>query len=119
MARCAPLRAQARHLGIDFSADKRASVYATAPGQVTQAGWYGQFGKFVEIDHGFGVKTRYAHLNDVIVKRGDRVTSRQKVGTVGTTGRSTGPHVHYEIHFNGTPQNPAKFLTAGNNVFKE
>ena len=103
----------------DFGGDRRASVYATAPGRVTRAGWYGQFGKFVEIDHGFGIKTRYAHLNELIVKRGDRVTSRQKIGTVGTTGRSTGPPVHYEILFDGTPQNPAKFLTAGNNVFKE
>ena len=78
----------------------------------------GQFGRLIEIDHGFGIKTRYAHLNEIHVKKGDVVTSRQKIGTVGTSGRSTGPHVHYEVLFNNKPQNPAKFLTAGQNVFK-
>jgi murein DD-endopeptidase MepM/ murein hydrolase activator NlpD len=109
---------KARHYGMDFRAPRNASVYATAPGKVIYAGWYGQFGRLVEIDHGYGIKTRYAHLNEIHVKRGQVVTSQQKIGTLGTSGRSTGPHVHYEVLFNNKPQNPAKFLTAGQNVFK-
>ena len=72
---------------MDFGAKRRTSVYATAPGRVIFAAWYGQFGKLVEIDHGYGIVTRYAHMNDIIVKKGDIVTSRQKIGTVGSTGR--------------------------------
>ena len=109
---------KARHYGMDFRAPRNASVYTTAPGKVIYAGWYGQFGRLVEVDHGFGIKTRYAHLSEIHVKKGDVVTSRQKIGTLGTSGRSTGPHVHYEVLFNNKPQNPAKFLTAGQNVFK-
>jgi murein DD-endopeptidase MepM/ murein hydrolase activator NlpD len=109
---------KARHYGMDFRAARNASVYATAPGKVIYAGWYGQFGRLVEIDHGYGIKTRYAHLNEIHVKRGQVVTSQQKIGTLGTSGRSTGPHVHYEVLFKNKPQNPAKFLTAGQNVFK-
>ena len=110
---------RAYHYGMDFGAPKRSSVYATAPGKVVYAGWFSQFGRLVKIDHGYGIATRYAHMNDIFVNKGDRVTSGQKIGTVGTTGRSTGPHVHYEVLFNGKPQNPAKFLTAGDQIFKD
>ena len=109
----------ARHEGMDFRGQVGTSVYATAPGRVAYAGWKGAFGRFVEIDHGYGIRSRYAHLNQILVKAGEMVTNRQKIGNLGTSGRSTGPHVHYEIVFNGVHQDPAKFLTAGKHVFKD
>ena len=72
----------------------------------------------IEIDHGFGVRTRYAHLLKISVKTGQQTIHRQKIGTVGSTGRSTGPHVHYEVRFEGKPLNPRKFIMAGRYVFK-
>ena len=110
---------KARHEGMDFRGQVGTSVYSTAPGKVAYAGWKGAFGRFVEIDHGYGIRSRYAHLNQILVKAGEVVTNRQKIGNLGTSGRSTGPHVHYEIVFNGAHQDPAKFLTAGKHVFKD
>lgn len=110
---------KAVHQGVDFRGQIGTSVYSTAPGTVVYAGRKGQFGNFIEIDHGYGIHSRYAHLNQILVKVGEAVTNRQKIGNLGTTGRSTGPHVHYEISFNGVKQDPAKFLTAGKNVFKD
>ena len=110
---------KARHEGMDFRGQVGTSVYATAPGTIVYAGRKGHFGNFIEIDHGYGIRSRYAHLNQILVKIGESVTNRQKIGNLGTTGRSTGPHVHYEILFNGVPQDPAKFLTAGKHVFKD
>jgi murein DD-endopeptidase MepM/ murein hydrolase activator NlpD len=72
----------------------------------------------VEIDHGFGIVTRYGHMGKVLVSRGDEIGFRDKIGLMGQSGRSTGTHVHYEVLFNGIPQNPAKFLKAGQHVFK-
>ena len=85
---------------------------------VVYAGRKGRFGHMVEIDHGYGIRTRYAHLLKVHVKRGEDVGHRHKIGLLGSTGRSTGPHVHYEVRFDGKPLNPDKFIKAGRYVFK-
>lgn len=108
----------AMHYGLDFGSFFRAPVYATAPGVVTFAGRKGKYGKLVEISHGKGLKTRYGHLNKILVKRGQKVDYRKKIGLLGNTGRSTGAHLHYEIHHKGRPQNPWKFIRAGKNVYK-
>ena len=108
----------ARHEGLDLVGGWREPILATAPGKVTFAGTRGAYGRMVEIDHGHGFKTRYAHLRAIDVKRGDLVSFGQEVGQMGNTGRSTGPHLHYEILFNGTPYDPADFLKAGRHVFK-
>lgn len=108
----------AAHYGLDLGAPLRSPVYATAPGTVTYAGWRGSYGRFVEIDHGAGLKTRYGHLSKVLVKKGQRVDYRQKIGLLGNSGRSTGAHLHYEVVFKGTPKDPANFINAGRHVFK-
>ncbi len=106
----------AMHSGLDISAAKGTPIYATAPGVVTFAGRDGPYGYLVEIDHGLGIRTRYAHLSKVLVKEGDTVSYRDKIALMGSTGRSTGTHLHYEVVFNGVPQNPAKFIEAGKYV---
>lgn len=108
----------AMHGGIDFSGVYKSTIRATAPGVVTFVGRNGPYGRMVEIDHGLGLKTRYGHLSRILVKKGARVKFRHKIGLMGSSGRSTGSHVHYEIHFKGEPRNPMKFLEAGRNVFK-
>jgi murein DD-endopeptidase MepM/ murein hydrolase activator NlpD len=108
----------AMHRGVDFGSKLRATVFATAPGTVVYAGWKGKFGRFVEIDHGNGVITRYGHLRRIMVKRGEQVDYRKPVGQMGNSGRSTGTHLHYEIHVNGQSIDPLKFLKAGKNVLK-
>ena len=106
------------HTGLDFGGIKNSSVYTTASGKVTFAGRNGKYGKLVEIDHGFGFKTKYGHLNKVLVKRGQKVEYRARIGLMGSTGRSTGPHLHYEILFKGRHQNPIRFIKAGRYVYK-
>jgi len=108
----------AKHYAVDFAAPMRTPVYATAPGKVVFAGWRGRYGRMVEIDHGFGIRTRYGHLHKILVKVGQEVGHREKIGLVGSSGRSTGPHVHYEVRYKGKVQNPMKFLEAGRYVFK-
>ncbi len=108
----------AMHRGIDLAGWAGTPVLATSPGRVTYAGNKTGYGKFVEIDHGCGVVTRYAHLRKIAVKTGEVLTHRAEIGTLGTTGRSTGPHVHYEVVVNGREVDPAKFLEAGRNVFR-
>ena len=76
----------------------------------------GPYGKVVEIDHGHGIVTRFGHLHKPLVARGQMVTVHQAIGELGSTGRSTGPHLHYEVLVNGVPQDPEKFLQAGKNV---
>jgi murein DD-endopeptidase MepM/ murein hydrolase activator NlpD len=113
-ARLDPLNGQrSMHTGLDLSAPFRSRVYNTAPGVVVHAGSRGEYGKVVEIDHGSGIVTRYAHLHRVSVVVGQRITGRQQIALLGSTGRSTGPHVHYEILVNGVPQNPERFLKVG------
>jgi murein DD-endopeptidase MepM/ murein hydrolase activator NlpD len=98
------------HTGEDFRAPYMSPVYATAPGVVTYAGYRDDYGKIVEIDHGNGISTRYGHLHRYVVSVGQRVASRTQIGFLGSTGRATGPHVHYEVLVNGEPHDPEKFL---------
>lgn len=109
---------KAMHRGVDFGAKHRATVFTSAPGKVIYAGWKGRFGRFIEIDHGNGVITRYGHLRRIYVKRGQTITYRTKIGQMGNSGRSTGTHLHYEIHVNKRSVDPLKFMKAGKNVFK-
>lgn len=109
---------KARHFGVDLAAPMRSPVLSTAPGKVVFAGWRGRFGRMIEIDHGLGIKTRFAHLKKILVKPGQAVGHREKIGLLGSSGRSTGPHVHYEILIDGNPVDPSNFLEAGRNVFK-
>jgi murein DD-endopeptidase MepM/ murein hydrolase activator NlpD len=108
----------ARHNGMDFAYHINTPVLATAPGKVVFAGWRGGYGWLVEIDHGLGLRTRYAHLRKILVKRGEKIDHRHKVGLLGTSGRSNGPHVHYEILIDGKPVDPKNFIKAGKYVFK-
>ena len=98
------------HEGIDFPAESGTAVVAAASGEVVVAEMHAQYGKMIEIDHSNGLVTRYAHASQLNVKVGDLVVRGQRVATVGTTGRSTGPHLHFEVRLNGVPQNPARFL---------
>lgn len=109
---------KAMHRGVDFGAKTRATVYSTAPGKVIYAGWKGKFGRFIEIDHGNGIVTRYGHLRRIYVKRGQEIGFRTKIGQMGNSGRSTGTHLHYEIHVNKRSVDPLKIMKAGRNVFK-
>ncbi|MBI1775505.1 MAG: peptidoglycan DD-metalloendopeptidase family protein [Proteobacteria bacterium] len=114
-----PFNGQAgMHYGLDLSAPLKTPVMATAPGVVVVAGWRSRYGRLVEIDHGHGLRTRYAHLHKFNVRRGQRVQFREVIGLLGSTGRSTGPHVHYEVLVNGEARDPARFLKAGKDVFK-
>ncbi|MCA8906544.1 MAG: peptidoglycan DD-metalloendopeptidase family protein [Rhodospirillaceae bacterium] len=108
----------ARHEGLDFAGSYGAPVYATAPGTVLVAGWQGAYGRMVEIQHPFGLITRYAHLSSVSVNVGDVVGYGEQVGTLGSSGRSTGPHLHYEVRVEGTPRDPMSFLRAGYDVLE-
>lgn len=107
------------HYGLDFGSSPRAKIYVTAPGKVVFAGWKGSFGKMIEIDHGAGIKTRYGHLSKIVVKKGQTVNFGDKIGVIGSTGRSTGKHLHYEILFRDKGLDPMKFIKAGRYVFKE
>ena len=103
---------QSFHEGIDFHGDKGTSVLAAASGKVVAAEWHSQYGKMIEIDHGNGLTSRYAHASRLDVKEGDLVVRGQKIAEIGSTGRSTGPHLHFEVRLNGVPQNPARFMRA-------
>jgi murein DD-endopeptidase MepM/ murein hydrolase activator NlpD len=107
------LHIAAMHTGLDFRGDTGDPVHATAAGTVVGAGWSGGYGRMVEIDHGNGLSTRYGHLSQIEVKVGDDVRIGQVVGRMGSTGRSTGPHLHYETRIDGDPVDPQKFLHAG------
>jgi murein DD-endopeptidase MepM/ murein hydrolase activator NlpD len=106
------------HHGVDFAAPWASPVTATAAGVVKFAGTRSGFGRIVEIDHGNGFVTRYAHMNRITVKRGQKVKLHDKVGELGNSGRSTGPHVHYEVVYKKRPVNPARFIEAGRYVFE-
>ena len=103
----------ALHAGIDFRVSTGTQVRSTGAGTVVVAGRNGGYGNMVEIDHGDGLTTRYAHLSRVLVKVGDHVEAADPVGLSGTTGRSTGPHLHYEVRREGKAVDPMRFLTAG------
>ncbi|EHG21558.1 hypothetical protein HMPREF9334_00975 [Selenomonas infelix ATCC 43532] len=98
------------HQGIDIAADMGAPIVATADGVVTAAGWNGGYGNMVDVDHGGGIVTRYGHASAVAVTVGQQVRRGEVIAYVGSTGRSTGPHVHYEVRVDGQPVNPAGYL---------
>ncbi|MFN3659380.1 MAG: peptidoglycan DD-metalloendopeptidase family protein [Pseudolabrys sp.] len=107
------LRRPAMHSGLDMRGDTGDPVHATATGKVVTAGREGGYGNMIEIDHGNGLSTRYAHLSAIEVKVGQHVRIGQVIGRIGSTGRSTGPHLHYETRVNDDPVDPQKFLRAG------
>ncbi|MDH4384292.1 MAG: peptidoglycan DD-metalloendopeptidase family protein [Caulobacter sp.] len=109
-------RRPAFHSGLDFPGGFFTPILATAPGVVSFTGVRSGYGNTVELDHGRGFKTRYAHLQGIAVSVGQRVGIGQRIGAMGSTGRSTGPHLHYEIWVGGRPQNPNRFLRAGEYV---
>ncbi|HRK25574.1 MAG TPA: M23 family metallopeptidase, partial [Beijerinckiaceae bacterium] len=106
-------RGLAMHSGLDFRATTGTPVRVTAEGKVVEAGWVGGYGKMVEIDHGFGLTTRYGHLSGIDVAVGDTVRKGEIVGQVGSTGRSTGPHLHYEVRIDDEAVDPQTLLRAG------
>jgi len=104
-------RGAAMHPGIDLAGSYGTPIYATADGTVTRAGWNtGGYVNMVELDHGRGIMTRYGHMSAVLVHEGDRVTRGEQIGRMGSTGRSTGNHLHYEVRIDGHPVNPIPFM---------
>ncbi len=109
-----PIRGRmAFHRGIDMASGRGTPIYATAAGTVVRVGRFGAYGNLVEIDHGNGVQTLYAHLHAYHVRRGDAVGAGQRVGLMGRTGRATGVHLHYEVIVDDQPVDPARFLRVG------
>ena len=106
----------AMHEGIDFLADIGTPVVAAAGGIVQFAGFHPQYGYMIDIDHGNDLVTRYAHLSKLFVKEGDVLQRAKRIGLSGNTGRSTGPHVHFEVRFRGAAQNPARFVATSQTV---
>ncbi|RMH51670.1 MAG: M23 family metallopeptidase [Zetaproteobacteria bacterium] len=100
----------AMHRGVDIANRQGADVLATASGMVLFAGFSPDFGRTVLIDHGYGYRTRYAHLRDTTVRVGDEVAAGDCIGHIGSSGRSTGPHLHYEVHYHGMVVDPVRFL---------
>ncbi len=98
------------HEGIDIAGPIGTPILAPAAGVVTRAGQNGAYGTYLAIDHGYGIQTRYGHLQSIRVKVGERVKRHQPIATLGSTGRSTGPHLHYEVRVSGVPVNPAKYI---------
>ena len=109
----------ARHPGIDFRGPIGSPIYAAAPGKVIYAGWRGGYGRLVEIRHDNGLVTRYAHLRRIDAKVGDSVDAGETIGGLGSSGRSTGPHLHFEVRINGRAVNPRPFLETAPDVLKE
>jgi murein DD-endopeptidase MepM/ murein hydrolase activator NlpD len=102
----------ALHEGLDFNAPVGSPIVAAGAGHVVFAGWHPGYGRMVDIDHGGGIVTRYAHASRLLVKEGDIVRQGQRVAEVGSTGRSTGPHLHFEVRVGDTPRDPLQFLQA-------
>lgn len=103
----------ALHTGLDFPAESGTPITAAAGGVVVNVGRHPAYGQMLELDHGNGLVTRYAHASKILVKQGDLVRRGQPIAAVGTTGRSTGPHLHFEVLVEGVPQDPVKFLSGG------
>lgn len=109
--------ARSMHTGNDYAAPTGTPIYAAGDGVVTHAGWAGGYGKLIKIQHANGYETRYAHLSRIRVTQGQRVSRDDRIADMGSTGRSTGPHLHYEIRIGGKPVNPMTYIKAGRNVF--
>ncbi len=105
------------HAGTDFAGPVGTPIYATADGVVVSASWSSGYGRLIKIQHEFGIETRYAHLNAMHVSVGQRVSRGQRIGDMGNSGRSTGPHLHYEVRVGGSPVNPMIYIRAGQDVF--
>ncbi len=105
------------HSGVDFAGPSGTPILATSDGVVKQAGWHGGYGNAVIIEHAFGIETLYAHLSSVDVREGQRVSRGDRIGGMGTTGRSTGVHLHYEVRVGGSAVNPMTYIRAARNVF--
>ncbi|MBR3370004.1 MAG: peptidoglycan DD-metalloendopeptidase family protein [Rhodobacteraceae bacterium] len=105
------------HNGLDWAGSRGTAIHATADGVVKSAGRQGGYGNLVVIEHDFGIETYYAHLNSLDVRAGQRVSRGQRIGGMGTTGASTGVHLHYEVRINGRPVNPITYIRAGQHVF--
>nr|WP_222622435.1 M23 family metallopeptidase [Ramlibacter albus] len=106
----------ALHTGLDFQADVGTAIHSAAGGVVVTSEVHPAYGNMVEVDHGNDLVTRYAHASKLLVRKGDLIKRGQKIAEVGTTGRSTGPHLHFEVLVQGVPQDPQKFLAAGQNM---
>jgi murein DD-endopeptidase MepM/ murein hydrolase activator NlpD len=105
------------HPGIDLAGAYGTPVYATADGTVLRAGWNsGGYGNLVELDHGRGITTRYGHMSAILVREGDHITRGQQIGRMGSTGRSTGNHLHYEVRIDGRAVNPIPFMKSADYV---
>ena len=109
----------AMHNGIDFKGAVGSPILAAGSGKVVHVGWKGGYGKTVEIEHGNGMITRYAHMSRFDVELGETVEAGEKIGGIGSTGRSTGPHLHFEVRIGGKAVNPRKFLETAPDVLKE
>ncbi|RKF17280.1 M23 family peptidase [Roseovarius spongiae] len=105
------------HSGTDLAAPQGTPIYATADGVVTYAGWQSGYGRLVKVQHAFGIETRYAHQSKIRVKKGQRVSRGDRIGDMGSTGRSTGTHLHYEIRVDGKAINPMIYIKAARDVF--
>ena len=104
------------HSGMDFRAPPGSPARVTAAGKVVKAGWHGGYGRMVEVEHAGGFSTRYGHLGRIEVKIGQKLAIGDVVGKVGSSGRSTGPHLHYEVRRNGEAVDPLRFIRAGRKV---
>ena len=109
----------AQHRGLDFRAPHGSPILATADGRVSFVGWKSGYGKVVEIDHGGGMVTRYAHMSAFRTEVGENVSAGDLIGAIGSTGRSTGPHLHFEVRINGNPVNPRPFLERAPHVLEQ
>lgn len=109
-----PFRGTRRmHNGLDMAGPVGTPIYATADGVVTRSSWFGGYGRYISINHGGGIETRYGHMSELLVGEGVRVRRGQLIGRMGSTGRSTGSHLHYEVRIDGQPVNPVPFMTSG------
>jgi len=104
------LRKRANHKGIDLAAPSGTPIYATADGTVERANWFSSYGNYIQIDHGNAIETRFGHLSRIVVSDGQKVHKGDLIGYVGSTGRSTGPHLHYEVRIAGKPVDPRPFM---------
>ena len=104
------LRKRANHKGVDLAAPTGTPIYATADGVVGRADWFSSYGLYISLDHGGDLETRYAHMSKLAVAAGERVQKGDLIGYVGSTGRSTGPHLHYEVRVDGVAVNPIPYM---------